>query len=137
VIVAGDLAAVDPAGMERVGGDVGVFVGPDGVPVAVGDLAVVAPADNAGGAALLLGAINVIGELVIGDHMVKLGGGLVVPGAPGLPAVDADDRSLVPGEKNDVGVIRIEPDGVIIIAAGSALEGGERLAGVGGAIGRG
>src|SRR6266404_5704520 len=43
------------------------------------DLAVLAPAGHAGRAALLLCAVDPVGKLVVGDDMVELRRGLVVP----------------------------------------------------------
>src|SRR5207302_6215212 len=98
------LAAVDDLGIERVGGDVAILIGADGMPVAEGDLAIVAAAGDAGGAALLLAAVDPVGNLVIGDDVIELRGGLVVPAAPGGAVVDADGGALVGGEEDDVGV---------------------------------
>src|SRR5207244_3855828 len=86
-----DLAAIDEIGIERIGRDVAVLFDADRTPFAKGDLAIVAPAGDAGRAALLLASVDPVGELVIGDDVVKLRGGLVVPRAPRLPAVDTDD----------------------------------------------
>src|SRR5207249_1963135 len=97
LVEAGDLAAVDDVRVERVGGDVAVLLDADRVPVAEGDVAVAAAAGRADRAALLLAAVDPVGELVVGADVVELGGRLVVPGAVRLPAVDADDRPLVAG----------------------------------------
>src|SRR5207237_9251634 len=66
----------------------------------------------------------------VGYNVVKLSGGLVVPGAPRLPGVDRDGGSLIASQKNNRGIVGIDPHGVVIIAARSALEGGKRLAAV-------
>ena len=119
------------SGFERVGRDVAVLFDADRVPVAERDLAVVAAAGDAGRAALLLAAVDPVGKLVVGDDVIELGRRLVVPGTPGLAAVDGDDRALVAGEQDDVGIVGIDPDGVIVVAAGRAADAGERLAAVG------
>src|SRR5205823_5636017 len=129
-----DFAAVDGVRVERVGGDVAVLLGADRPPVAEGDLAVVAPADDASGAALLLAAVDPVGELVVGADVVELGRRLVVPAAPGLAAVDRDRRTLVGGQQDDLWVVGVDPDRVVVVAAGGALEGGEGLAAVGRAV---
>src|ERR1035438_6054884 len=129
------VAAVDDVGMERVGRDVVVFLGAHGMPFAEGDLAIVAAAGDGGGSALLLPAVDPVGRLVIGDDVIELRGGLVVPTAPGSAVVDGDGGALIGGEEDDVGVQGIDPDGVIIVAAGRALDGGEGPAGVVGAVG--
>src|SRR4029079_13814269 len=83
------------------------------------------------GTALLLAAVDPVGKLIIGDHVVELGGRLVVPGTPSFAAVDSDDRSLVGRDEENVRIVRADPDSVIIVAAWRALEAGESLAGVG------
>src|SRR5262249_16103889 len=131
------LAAVDEVGVERVGRDIAVLLHADRVPVAEGDLAVAAAAAHAGRPALLLPAVAPVRELVVGDDLVELGGRLVVPGTPGFAAVDGDGRALVAGEQDDVRVVGVDPNAVVVVAAGRPLDGGERLAAVGRAVGRG
>ena len=75
----------------------------------------------------MLSAINPIWELVVGDHMVELRGRLVVPGTPGGPAIHRDGRALIAGQQDDFGMFGIDPDGVIIVAAGRAFDGRESL----------
>src|SRR4051812_5496022 len=48
--------------------------------------------------------------------MIQLRGGLVVPGAPAFSAIHGDDRSLVRCQENDVGIVRIYPKVLIIVA---------------------
>ena len=55
-IISRQLAAVDDVGIERIGHHVAVFFGSHGMPVAEGDLAVVAAAGDASRTALLLAA---------------------------------------------------------------------------------
>src|SRR5262249_20725232 len=136
-VVARHLAAVDEVRVERVGGDVAVLLGADGVPVAEGDLAVLATAADAGRAALLLAAVDPVGELVVGGDVVELGRRLVVPRRPGLAAVDRDDRALVAGQQDDVRVVGVDPEDVRVVAAGGPLERGERLGAVGRFVGAG
>jgi len=91
----GDFAAVDQIGMQGIGRDVAVFFDADGGPIAKGDFAEVAAAGGADGAAFLLASVDPVGKLVVGDDVIELRGGLVVPGAPGLAAVDADGCALI------------------------------------------
>jgi len=44
---------------------------------------------------------------------------------------------LIEGDGDDVGMVGIDPDGVVVVASGSAFDGGESLASVGGAVGGG
>ena len=108
LVEAGDLAPIHDVRVERVGGYVSVFLHAHGMPLAVGDLAVVAPAGDAHRAAFLLSAQHVVGKGVVGADVVKLRRGLVVPRAEGLPAVDGDDRALVARQQDDVGIGGVE-----------------------------
>src|SRR5579871_1424138 len=130
-------AAVNDVGMERVGRDVRVFGCADRVPLAEGDLAVVTAAGDACGAALLLTAIHPIGELIIGDDVIELRGRLVVPGTPGAPVIDAGGGALIECEQDDVGIQRIDPDGVIVVAAWRAFDRCKGLTAIGRSIGGG
>src|SRR5277367_5756537 len=134
-IEARGFAAVNQIGMQRVGRDVSIFFGADRMPIAKSDFAPVAAAGGAGGAAFLLAAVYPVGKLIVGDEVVELRAGLVVPTAPGFAAVDGDGGALVGREQNDARIFGIDPDCVIVVAAGSAFEGGEIHAGIGGAIG--
>ena len=83
-VVARELAAIDDVGIERIGHHVAVLFRRHRMPVAKGDLAVVAAAGDAHRAALLLAAAQPIGEGVVGIDVIELRRGLVVPRAPGL-----------------------------------------------------
>src|SRR5262249_13606041 len=108
----------------------------DRVPVAEGDLSMRAAADDRRRAALLLAAVDPVRELVVGADVIKLRGWLIIPGRPGLAAVDRDDRALVAGQEDDPRVVGVDPEGVIVVAAGGALEVREGPAAVLGAVGR-
>ena len=88
-------------------------------------------------AAILLRAIEPVGEAIVGGDVIDLRGGLVVPGAPGLRAIHGDHRALVAREHHAVAVFGIDPELVIVVAAGRALDGNPRLAGVERHVGRG
>ncbi len=94
-IEARHLAAVDNIGIQRIGRDVAVFFDAHRMPVAKRDLAIVAAAGNARGAALLLPAVDPIRKAIVGDHVIELRGRLVVPGAPGCAAIDRDGGALI------------------------------------------
>src|ERR1700722_432063 len=121
--------------MNRVGRDVSIFFGADGMPFAEGDGTPIAAAGGSGRTAFLLATVNPVGKLVVGDDVIKLRGGLVVPGTPSGAGVDADGGALIAGQQNNLRIFGIEPDGMIVVTAGRAFDGGEVGAGVGGAIG--
>src|SRR6185437_5491059 len=135
-VVPGDLAAIDDVGVERIGRDVAVLLDAHRVPIAQRDLPVIAAAGDADRAAFLLRGVDVVGEFVVGDDVVRRRGRLVVPGAPGLAAVDAQGAALVHAERDDLRVFRIDPDAVVVVAARRALDRLEGLAGVQRAIER-
>src|SRR6266568_1438717 len=88
--------AVEYVGVERVGCDVlALPTRAHGAPIPRADGRKVAAAGGASGAGVLLSPTNPVGESVYCDHVVELRRGLVVPGAPSLRAVEADDRPLV------------------------------------------
>ena len=68
--------------------------------------------------------------------MVKLGGGLVVPGAPRLAAIEADGGSLIRSENHAGGIFRVDPDLVVVVASGRAANDGDGLAAIFGAVER-
>jgi hypothetical protein len=129
-----ELAAVHDVGVEGVRRDVPVFLGPHGVPVAEADGSMVAPARNRDRAALLLPAVDPVGEAFVGGHVIQLRRRLVVPAAPRCPAVHRDRRALVGREQDHVGVLRVDEDRVVIVPARRALHRRERLAAVRGTV---
>src|SRR6185437_8772423 len=104
------------------------------MPVVEGDFTVVAPARCARRAALLLSAVDPIRELVVGDHMIELRRRLVIPGAPGAAAVYGDGCALIDPQQNDVGILRVDPDAVVIVSTRRTLPRIEVLAAVGGLV---
>src|SRR5580700_3350693 len=131
-----NLSAEEDTGMQRIGYDVTVLLGARGMPVALRRLAPIAAAAHAGRAALLLAAADPIRKATVGIHVVHLRGGLVVPRAPRRTAVDRDRRTLIACEPNDLWIARIDPDRMIIVAAGGPLDRDERLAAIGRAVRR-
>src|SRR6202167_2631842 len=124
--------AVNNVRIEGIGCDVSVFDHADGMPVAEVDGAVVATTGDADRTALLLAAADAIGECRSDRDVINLRGGLVVPGAPGGSAVDGDESALVAHEKNNVGVVGIDPEILIVVAAGRAAKSEPGFAAVGG-----
>ena len=103
------------------------------MPLAKRDFPVVAPARNAHRPAVLLAAADKVWERVRRCGVVELTGGLVVPGTPGFSGVDADERALVADQQNNVGEVRIDPQILIVVAAGRAAKAGPGFAAVRGA----
>src|SRR4029078_10855921 len=102
----------------------------DGLPVAEGDAPVVTAARRAGGAAVLLPAVEPVGKPVVRFDVLYLPGRLVVLVAPRLSAVDRHDRALVGRGHHVLGMLRVDPQEVEVVAARRAAEERERLAGV-------
>src|SRR6185312_17112836 len=106
----GAASAIDDVRMQRIGRRVAVLNDAGGVPVAKGDLAVVAACGDADGAALLLAATDLIREGVRRRDVVDLRGRLVVPGTPAFAAIDADHRALIADQQQDLRIARVDPE---------------------------
>ena len=65
-------------------------------------------------AVVLLGAVDAVGELVVDGDPVELGRRLVVLGGPGLAAVHADVGAAVVPLHHDVGLLRVDPEVVVV-----------------------
>src|SRR3984885_15207789 len=130
-------SAVDDVLVRAIDDDVAAFLSADGRPIAKSDLAVIAAAGDGGGAAILLRAVNAIGETIVGCDVIELRRRLVVPGGPCGAAVEADGGALIAAENHARGVVGSDPQSVVIIAAGSAFYRFEIFSAVGGAIERG
>src|SRR5439155_4849 len=111
-------ATDDDVGIKWIGDNVAVFLGGDWLPVAKRDLAIVATTCDSNRAALLLTAVKTIRKRVVRADMIKLRRGLIIPRAPGRSPIHRDNRALVRAEKNDVRVVWIDPNVLIIVAAG-------------------
>src|SRR5208283_4657542 len=132
LIGAGDAGAVKKGRFARVHGEVAGFLDARQTPFVKGDFADVAAALGCGAAALLLRAVDPVGKTIVGDDVIELRSRLVVPTAPSLPAVDADDRALIAGQRDGLGIPGIDPDALVVVAAGRAFEAHKGLPGVGG-----
>src|SRR5712692_10216618 len=123
-----DGSAVNSVGIEWVGLDVTVFdASLDGTPVVRVQRRIQTPAGRGGGAAVLLHTVNAVRKTAVGDHVVELAGGLVVPRTPRLAAVHGDDGTLIAAENHALRFIGINPQKMIIVAAGRAFDGREAL----------
>src|ERR1700734_2767460 len=107
--------------MQRIGYDVAVLLGAGSIPVALRGLTPVAAANHARRTALLLAAADPIREPPVGIYMVHLRGRLVVPRAPRGAAVHGDRRALIGRKRDDLWIARIDPDRMIVVAAGRAF----------------
>src|SRR5439155_6986194 len=115
-----EFAPDDDVWIERIGNDVTIFLGCDRSPVAKRNLAFVAATFDSDRTAFLLTAVKPIRKRAVRAHVIQLRGRLVVPRAPALAAVHRDDRALVRAQQNDVGIIRVNPNILVIVAAGRA-----------------
>src|SRR5882724_2802530 len=111
------LTTNDNVWIQRIGIHVTVLLGGNGFPVAERDLAFIAAAFDSDRTAFLLSAVKPVRKSVVGANMIQLRGRLVIPRAPTLTAVHSDDRTLIRTKQNDVGVVRIDPNVLIIVAA--------------------
>src|SRR5205085_4918236 len=71
-------------------------------------------------AAFLLPAVNPIRKRVVRAYVIELRGRLVIPRAPRLATVHGDDRALVRAEQNGLGIVRVDPNILVIVTAGRA-----------------
>src|SRR6185437_6154790 len=134
-VVARDAAAgtaVNEVRVQRIDRGAAVFLDADRMPVVRGQLTIVAARRHARRTRVLLPAANPIRPGVVDADLVHRGGRLVVPTAPRLAAVDGDDRTLVAVDRQDLGVVRIDPGLLVIVAARRAAESGPRLAAIDG-----
>src|SRR6516225_8408821 len=114
--------AVDQVRIERIRGHVAVLDGPRRVPVAIGDAAVVAAAQDADRTAFLLPGADTVREGRSDADMIELCGRLVEPAGPGLAAIYGDDRTLIADERDDARVIGVDPQVLIVVAAGCTAQ---------------
>ena len=118
-------ACINDIGVGGIGNDVAELVTADRVPIQKGDCAVISAAQSCNRSAVLLRAVNPVREAIIGRDVIDLAGRLVVPRGPGLAAIHADGRALIAAHDHVIGVRGIDPERVIVVAAGSALVGFE------------
>src|SRR5581483_1310152 len=124
-------AAINGVGIRRIRSNVTALAGACGVPIAEGDSAVIAAAEDVHAAAILLRAVNVVRKFVVYSDVIELGRRLVVPTAPGVAAINAHAHTLIAAENQSLRVRRINPEGMIVVAAGSALDGDKSFSRIG------
>src|SRR6185503_16619698 len=81
-------------------------------------------------AAVLLCPGDPVRKTLIGGDVINLCGWLVVPRAPGGGAVDCYDRTLITGDDHSLRIVWVDPELVIIVAAGRAFDWRPCFAGV-------
>src|ERR1700690_3255687 len=128
------IAQIDNVRVVGIDDDISALAWARGEQIARCDLPMIGVANDGSRSAILLRAIHDIGKLIVGSYVVKLRRGLVVPGAPGSAAIEADGSALI-GPKNQAGrILRIDPQLVIIIASRSAADDRYRFSAILGAI---
>src|SRR3984893_9065434 len=105
----GPAASVDHVRIQRIGRYISIFNDADRMPLAKCNLSVVAATGDADRATLLLSSANPIREAVGDCDVIELRRGLVVPGTPRGPAVHGYQSALIADQKNDVGMIGVDP----------------------------
>ena len=127
-ILASYKSSINHPGIFGVGRYVAIFVAcRDRAPIVKSQRSIISPARRRDRAAILLRAIHPIGKPNVSAHVVHLSGWLVIPRAPGFAAVTRDDGSLIASQNHSAGLIRVDPQLVVIVAARSALERNKRF----------
>src|SRR4051812_28457412 len=126
-IIPSDFAAVDDIRIEWIGRRIAIFFDADGMPIAEGDLAIITATGDAGRTRLLLPAADSIWKRVVRDDVIERRRRLIVPRAPAVAAVHADDRALIARDDHRVRIVRIDPDAVVVVTAGRAPKRPEGL----------
>ena len=113
-----DRSAVHDIGVERIGSDIAVLACTHRPPIAVRDAPVIAAARDARRARFLLTAAEPVWPRIVGGHVIELRRRLIVPRAPALPPVDRDHRALVGHEQHQCGIVRVDPEPLVVVATG-------------------
>ncbi len=90
----------------------------------------------ANGATVLLRACDPVGEAEVCGDVINLRGRLVVPRAPRCCAVNGNDRTLIAGDDHAFRIFWIDPELVVVVAAGRAFDWRPCLPGVAGPVDR-
>src|SRR5437899_2821494 len=83
---------------------------------------------------VLLRAGDPVRKAIIGGDVINLRRRLVVPGAPGRSAVYGYDPALIAADNHPLWIVGIDPELMIIVAAGCTLDRRPCLAGIGRSI---
>ena len=93
------------------------------MPIVERDLAVHGAAVDACRPRVLLSAAHAIRKRLVGGDVIHSRRRLRVPVAPRCTAIGRDDTSLIRDNKDDSGIVRIDPDLLVIITAGRSAHG--------------
>ena len=98
----------------RVGRNVSAFTTTYVIPVALGDHALVVVRSDAHRAVVLLRAIEIVGERVVGDHVIELRRRLVVLPRPGFAAIHRNGHATVVAVHDALWIRGIDPQSVMV-----------------------
>src|SRR5262249_14537583 len=101
-------------GVLRLGSDPAALAAADRVPVIDVDAAAAPARGDGDGGVVLLRAVDPVREAVVGRDSVELCGRLVHDRGPGPPAVEGDVGAAVVGIDHPVGVVRVDPEVVVV-----------------------
>src|ERR1700752_5456453 len=87
-------------------------------------------------ATVLLRARDPVRKTIVSSEVIDLRRRLVVPRAPGTGPVPANDCTLVARDDHSFWIVGIDPELMIVVAAGRAFDRRPRFAGVGRTIHR-
>jgi hypothetical protein len=102
-------AGVDDVRIARVHGDIAAFAATDGIPVGAIDEATIAGSGDADGRVVLLRAIDAVGKVIVGGHMIELRGGLVILRGPVFAAVNGNGGATVIAVDQAIGIVGVNP----------------------------
>src|SRR5579871_184682 len=123
-------AHINDVWIAAIEGHVSGFTGAGGKPMTWSNLPRICPAGNGRAPTVLLGSVNHIRKLVVGDHVVHLRSWLVIPGAPGCPAIQADRGPLIGSQHHAGRILGINPELVVVVSAGSPTHDSDRVSAV-------
>ena len=126
--------AIDDVWIFRIGSIDAEFRRRHRAPVSEVHLSPVAAARDHYGAGVLLRTHDVVGICAVGGYVVDLRNDLGVPEAPGAAVVQRDARALVGADQHAVAVRGVNPELVVVLTAGRALEGLKGEAAIGRAV---
>src|SRR5579883_888236 len=107
-------AGVDNIGVIWAHSDIAALAATDLIVVGESNRAEVRAAGQRDSRVILLRAIDAIGRLVIGDHMIKLSGRLIIDRGPAIAAVEGHARAAVVAADHALCIAGIDPEIVII-----------------------